>query len=1083
MAGGSDGSNSVSPKPTITQSSYNKMNNGPPGAVYDVNGNVSTADTTAPGAVTYVADPSGTGNVRETTHNEDGTVTARLITPTQDPATASQTAASNSNVVAPPVTPTQTDSISPASNIVQPPPAASPTAPAGGGNTPAYNAAADSAMADNAAATNTNNGTNPASPTAALISTTATNVGVSSVSTTPLPANSTANTIDIIYQDIKIYIEGVQVPFESASVTQSMGNLPTATIQIPPAAGLMDIARYYQPKVHIFYTDAATGGDRLLFWGHISKVSFASSQQSGQKNIQFMCTHKNTLVEQVTMEWSGGGSSYGSQGINLTDTNPNQAAFQFANFNSEFTLQYALQGINGIQSSSDDLIDPSNPKVISADPTKMPQKYSAFLNRYIGMPSIAMNLWNQAKREVFAAPKLNLAFSKMFLPLMEDGLGFFERISGHYFLETQIQNSKQMCCTDNPKPELNKPMMLPPSYRMDIFSAYQGQLSIQTAVNQIQFSNENMNFYELFYGFLYNVGYDMITLASPAEVQVDPSVAVNLDDPKTWRSTTRMAIETVMKPQMPFYYAPLCNVLLPNLYHSIQVNQDEDTVPTRITAVSTAAASMSNAPDLFGVNYRGPQSIRESIALGKGLGNTAVSPNLADTTGPSYNVPGKYELGHGIKNKKIQFPFWLSSFCASAFKNSTETSSETFPIQGTMEYKNLQSLQLAWIDRYGYNAQPGSDGKITPTRSQYRDTLNPYTQQSGLHNYERLLFSAADYDFTKEITKARNGVVESVFNPYIIPGYPMDIIAKSPEDPCFHAMCASVTHSLTSRSIGTSISFMAATTYTEMSNYYIQPTSPWLQTALKLINVAQSATSASSTTTGIPNDQQASTPVPDPLTSSTNNPGTVDKKLVNSAPAAVAGASGVQITASQFSTNYGLTADPAYDSNAGDVTSTQQTIINNPRAKQVADQFYQQVLGVGAANPSDIYDFTNGTVKAVSRSKGIWSTPNNQSTSAGSPTTASGGLSNDNLTTVGSLRLISRQIECKDSIADKFKIKFIDLTPTNYTGQPNVYQNQVLTNSQLLEPGASMFLDYQDVSDFLNNVPPNADSGIVVERN
>ena len=59
----------------------------------------------------------------------------------------------------------------------------------------------------------------------------------------------------LIYQNIKLYIEGVQVPFESISISQGVGALPSASIVVPPQSGLMDIARFYQPKVHIFYED------------------------------------------------------------------------------------------------------------------------------------------------------------------------------------------------------------------------------------------------------------------------------------------------------------------------------------------------------------------------------------------------------------------------------------------------------------------------------------------------------------------------------------------------------------------------------------------------------------------------------------------------------------------------------------------------------------------------------------------------------------------------------------------------------------------------------------------------------------
>jgi len=455
-------------------------------------------------------------------------------------------------------------------------------------------------------------------------------------STTEDPVPEGVNTTDIIYQDIKLYVEGVQIPFESCSITQSIGNLPTANFQVPPQAGLMDIARYYQPKVHIFFTDANTGGDRLLFWGHIVGINYVKSQQNSYSTISFSCVHKNALMKQLTFEWSAGGASNVTSGRSLTDNNPDQATIQLHMFNSELSIIQALQGITGLQTAAADLLDTTNADIIKADPTKLSDRFSDFEKRMIGMPAAIMNMWNQVKKEVYANEKLNLIFSKMYLPLVEDGLAFFDRLAGHDFLENQIQLSKQEHCNKHAKPEASKyPTMLPPSFRMDILSANQTQMVINSLSSSLGFSGEMMSFYDMFANFYYGVEYDMITLASPAEVPIDPTSRVNLDDPTVWRAQKRMAIETIVKPQIPFYYAPICNVLLPNMFHTISVDQEEASIPTRITVFSTAASQLSNSPSSLGLNYRAPHSIRESISLGRelvGEGATTTVGTLRNTT-------------------------------------------------------------------------------------------------------------------------------------------------------------------------------------------------------------------------------------------------------------------------------------------------------------------------------------------------------------------------------------------------------------------------------------------------------------------
>lgn len=855
------------------------------------------------------------------------------------------------------------------------------------------------------------------------------------------PPSATENSTDVILQEVSLFVEGVQLPFESISIGQSIGQLPNASFQVPPNAGLMDIIRGYQPKVHIFYNDKVTGGDRLLFWGHIIACNYQYDQQQGFASISFECIHKNALLQQVTFEWSAGGAAHAINGSTLTDNNPDQASAQINNFNSEFSIARALQGIVGVQESADDLISPSNAKVSGADPTKLDKRFEMIKERMVGMPSSIMNLWNQIKLEVYSDEKLNIIFSKMFVPLIEDGIRFFDRLSGHIFLETQIQNSKVPYCNDKSRPELGKlESMLPPAFRVGVQSAVQSQLTVNSLKSSLGFSGELTNFYDLFANFYYGIEYELLTLASPGEVPLNPTNFVDPDTPSTWVSVEKTVVETIVKPQIPFYYSPLCNVLLPNMFSSIQVNQNEYNVPTRITAIGTAASQAADNPSLMGINYRAPQSVRESVALGRksltGAPQTD-SVTLRDTTGSSFNIPGIYELGRGIVHKKIAMPNWLSHYAKDQDANRASGNDQEFPIKDSVEAKNLLNLHYAWIQKYGYkNVVDAESGELTSTRDTSRDTLDPYSNKSNIMAYERLLFSTADYEYAKEVANSRNGNVHCIFNPYIIPGYPMDILDGSPNHPSFHAMCSSVTHSITSRGISTSVGFLAAFTYNELSNYYMQPVHPWLRTALSLVNVERE----------------------DVLTEN----GDTDNDSLTVADADVK----TDSTTNKSLSSLGLTPDPNYDSNTGDIKSIQQGIINNPRAKEAADNFYRSVLGIGCADPTLIYNFVTGRAAPISRQDGNWA----EGSGYADHSPANGGEANPNLTGVGNLRLVARQIEGKKSIESKFGFKFIDLTPQNYNPSAVVYESKSPTDGNLMEPGSSLFLNYGEIKSLLDGV-------------
>lgn len=848
---------------------------------------------------------------------------------------------------------------------------------------------------------------------------------------------SEENSTDVVFQEVHLYVEGVELMYEGISISQGMGRFPQASFQVPPNAALMEIIRGYQPKVHIFYKDNNQGGDRLLFWGHIVACNYNYNQQQGGANISFECIHKNALLQQLTIEWSAGTGQV-LNGGSQTDTNPEQAAVQINNFNSEYSISLALQGITGVQTDAKDLIKPTNKDIKNADTTKLDKKFIALKDRVVGLPSSLMNLWNRIKLEVYSNEKLNVIFSKVYVPLLEDGIRFFDRLGGHNFLEEQIDASRVESCACTGHPEVSKhETMLPPAFRVGIVSAVQTQLAINTLKNSLGFSGEMMDFHNLFNNFFMSIDYEMITLASPSEVPLDPNAIVDPDNAAEWIGTEKTVVETIVKPQIPFYYAPLCNVLLPNMFNSVNVSQLDSDIPTRITVIDTTASSTQNNPMMLGVNYRAPQSVRESIVYGRqymaGQTNSTGSLTLKDTTGSSFNIPGKYEMGRGILHKKIAMPNWLSHYTKDQDGSRASNTDQKPEIKDSKEGKNVMNLHYAWIQRYGYKNQiDATSGAVTPVRDNSRDNLDPFSINAGIMAYERLLFNGADYDYSKSVAASRSGSVESIFNPYIIPGYPMDIIDSNINHPCFHAMCSSVTHSITSRGINTSIGFIAAVTYSELSNYYTFPVHPWLSTALSMINVERGATLTPGGTTAV-----------DAVTSAGSD---------NPSPASL-----------------GLTPDPLYDSNTGDITSIQQTIINNPRGKEAADKFYRSVLGIGCADPSLVYNFTNGGSTPVSRLNGTWE--------LGSPyvdrSPRNGGEGNPNLTGVGNLKLVSRPIEGKKSIEAKFGLTFIDLNPENYNPSSVMYQNPATKGRDLLEPGASMFLDYEEISTILEAVKTN----------
>lgn len=571
----------------------------------------------------------------------------------------------------------------------------------------------------------------------------------------------------------------------------------------------------------------------------------------------------------------------------------------------------------------------------------------------MGFPGVALNLWNQLKAQTYQNHSMYEGMTRMYIPLVEQGLQFFKRMSGHYFLEEQLNNTKVDPCADDSNGENSlstNARLIPPSHKQFMISAIQADISTQVIYSAGQFSGEFTSFLKTLHNLMMAIEYDMVFLSSPAEVPKDPLVAT--DNAPTY------AVDVLVKPQMPHYYAPACNVILPYMVDSISVNQEESAVPTRITAVNDLTPGSTGQ---FGVNYRAPQSVREAIARGVAeLGGDASTTysTLGRTTAASQYKIGRYEQGRGIRHQQLQLPKWLAMI-GEKEGIASPSSSEERPAEGTSEASEVEKFRKAWHFRHD------PDQKMKQ--------LNPWDVASEVNNFQRLLFSAAEYRYTTEVAKARTGQVSMIFNPYIIPGYPMDIIDTTPTEPSFHAFCIQVNHTITSSSIGTSASFVSAMTYQELGNYEQQYTNPWLQSALKTLA----------------------------------------------------------------------------EETDGEETQYRTSIVNNVQARNAATEFYKSTLGVGAAPPELLYDFATGSAYPYSRISGA----------LGEMTE---GSDIPHVSGEGNLYLAYRPIETQEDFAERMGIKFIDMVPENYDPVVFSYEEPLLDEDKLLEPGQSVFLNYSE---------------------
>jgi hypothetical protein len=831
------------------------------------------------------------------------------------------------------------------------------------------------------------------------------------------PTPRSLNNTDVVAPVVKLYIEGVEVRFEAISITQTYKRKPTAEIQIPAESGLMDIIRGYSPKVHVFYEDVNYGGMRLLFWGVITSTSYSRSRMSGSTAISFHCEHKNAVLGQITLDYAG----WANPNAPITDNNASGAVGKVPVFNSSFTIIQALAGVNGIATESQRLT-PTNTDIKNAPIDKLDPLLAKMEARLSGMPSVAISLWNQIKKAAYADPQNYTAFIKMYFPLLDEGVAFFKRMSGHPYLEARIQKDKQPYCHQGTREEVN--VMTPPMFRSPLITASQREMAVRTVAQAVGFSGELTTFEALLEMYYDSVYYDILTLSSPAEVPVDASVIT--DSPQS-QGIEKSVVETIVSPRLPFYFSPTCNVLLPRMYTSIQVNQDESALPTRLTATHDVYAGQSG-PNSLNTHFRGPHSVREAVALnsvlqagfstgsftdpgaGRGRGQDIPPLSIGSTKGYSYTLPGMYEQGRGMRPSRIVLPWWLALLSGAATSKTSIEAQEIYPPKGSVEYTEMMLLAADWQKRYARTITEG-DGvvqiaTVQPAQLRGLNYLDPMNKD--VKPFERVLYSMVDYEYGKANASSRSGFIDAVFNPYIVPGYPLDVIDENPNHPSFHGFCTGVTHTITAGSVSTSVSAVAMVTYAELSNYYLPASIPFLNSALSMVN------------------------------------GDVDTEA--------------------------LAAEDYALGDTAPFTNTTSTLIQNPTAKAAADKYYQSVLGVGAVAPDDLIHFGSGRAYPVSRIGGIL-VPKVIPNTSGLPSYTGHAheerASDDFSSVVGNLRMVARPIESQVSLASKFGYSFIDYSTLLYNNAFVNYVNPKMAADLFLEPGASLFLDYMTAADFM----------------
>lgn len=600
--------------------------------------------------------------------------------------------------------------------------------------------------------------------------------------------------LGVIHLDFKLYIEGVQVPFENIVVSNSYGTLPTASITVPYLPFLQEIGRNYPAKVHIFFKDAVTerylqGQDRtraqamarhtfcLLFSGVIKGAYYSKSKGVGEASttISFQCVHKNYVASEILLSLARFNTSDVSS-ANFDAVNTSTAGITL--WNPQVVAQQTLQGVD---STGRTVFTPSiiqNNAEKESDDTStagVPGQLLPYASQFAGVPGTVLRLWNIMCKDSYAfAYKMDF-MKKIYIPLMYN-IKYFEGMVGHPIVENYLEKNKLPASSkvsDSSQKYLNPRGSYKGGATITSLGAASIDATIMAVMSGVSQAVASTPFNVISSSIAQSLLYDITTLSSPA-MRVKSAVSVE-DVAGSLGATDPVApVETIVHPNMNLYFAPKCNVLYPNLYTSIQVSDLYDDAPTRIMS-NTPPIGTTNSPISF--VYRSPLNVRKAV-YNRSLASKGKVTDIINTVEVYEETPAAHEMGRGVHARVGTMPTWVQYI----------------------------------------NGQVESSPRTTEAKADWRKMLMDYN----------------DYQYSVALSSYRTGRVSAVFNPYIVVGYPMDVVDPSPLRPSHHGFCTSVTHSISSSGVSTDISFSNAVTFEELYVFDTPMTLPWLADLLKI---------------------------------------------------------------------------------------------------------------------------------------------------------------------------------------------------------------------------------------------------------
>jgi len=570
-----------------------------------------------------------------------------------------------------------------------------------------------------------------------------------------------------------VYLNGIEIPAQSVSVSMGLWVIPTATIEVAPDVELQRLGAEDRVQVAIFYLDydytAQMGlppDFRLLFEGEIVGWSYVNS--ATMRAMRFQCVNYMRMLDDLYTFFMTSLEDY-VQGAT-----------------SKSVLAGSVMGVSGF--------GPTFPASLLLEGLGIRQT-NTIRRPFDLIENVLRTCTGVAEQQEFAS----VVATNFFSPLMRR-IGFIDRFVPSPMIEIEPLRSDDV---------INGvfPILKYVRYQecIDTFKRRMEQMSNNSVWGILR---------DLFSKLYYEVA--MITTAPCSQVLFDTNVIKGVrgeilgpadfgkaeagkDVLSQFRATTpNRILNYVTKPQWLFGVPPACNVIYPSMITHFALDENYADQPTRvyvndtwvINHLSTSPLAQMLMPD---AGY--PPQVEIELLRRRGMAGNSAQPAL---NSKNFLVwPEEFFKGPKIVEEAL--PEWFRFLMEAALKNDPQVT----PTKTTYENDPLSTANKA------PKPPDPKDGQLTEgTTESFLDQYfahqqtehgAPANQSASYKKCLWLMEIYARYEYGRQRAAHRNGSVSMVFNPYVVPNFPVVVFDNVTTGNHIVGYAAQVTHNLSVR--------------------------------------------------------------------------------------------------------------------------------------------------------------------------------------------------------------------------------------------------------------------------------------------